>query len=409
MQRRGHWGNYLEGCVARVQHHWRDTRFTGFNAVVGSDLPRGAALSSSTALSMVFIKAMTACNACAVDDALLIRLGKEAEWYTGARGGMSDQAAMVLGNRDELVNIAIHPDDLDVSGARRVEFPDVLDVLVIDSQTERSLSGAQLVEYTRNRFAYSLAMEILRQEFMEMGLAEGTVRGIRYLSDLGATHLNRFGGARFLYECLRRIPETIAIDELKGRYELPQLDKVYEQYFGTAPVELRPKQIGLRGPLLFGIAESERARAFPDLLRDGAYNRAGALMTLGHDGDRRVTADGAPYRFDVSDEALKGLASEEAPIEDCPGVYGASSVALDGIVDTALAAGALGASLTGGGIAGTVLALCISRDSERVCEAVQGLIGSEDYGRLAGLAESNRSNAVVVNRAVAPLGEIVLG
>jgi len=412
LNRRGHWSNYLEGCVARVQQHWPSQPLPGMRGVVGSDLTRGAALSSSTALSMAVIKALVVCNGFDADNDTLIRVGKEAEWYTGARGGMSDQAAMVLGDRGELVSIAIHPDHLDTSGAKRQPFPEELTVLVMNSHTERSLSGAQLVDYTRNRFAYSLAMEILRQELRAIGLDQTAVQGIRYLSDLDATRTAAWGGTRILYDCLRRIPETVAIDELKARYDLPQFDAAYEQYFGTAPESLRPKHIGLRGPLLFGMAESERARVFPERIAQGDFAGAGELMTVGHVGDRIVDASGNRYRYDAGDSRLRDLAEEGVPLERCPGSYGASSPALDAIVDAALSGGALGASLTGGGIAGTVLALCLSRDGDRVASHVARLLESAKYQGLAGLTAPisglEAEKSVIRNYSVPPLGEIAI-
>jgi hypothetical protein len=340
-----------------------------------------------------------------------MHLGHEAEWFTGARSGLSDQAAMVLGDRNSVVSMAIQPNALVTRRATRQTFPDELDVLVIDSHTERSLSGAQHVEYTRNRFAYSLAMEILRHELLSMGMNAAVVNDIRYLSDLSAPRVAALGGVKLIYACLRQIPETIAIDVLASRYALPQLHSEYDRYFGSAPAALRPKHIGLRGPLLFGIAESERARIFPGQLADGAFASAGAAMTVGHAGDRVVDAEGTPYRFDISDENLDHLANEGTPIEHCPGAYGASSPALDALVDTALESGALGASLTGGGIAGAVLALCSKEGTAQVIDALVNRLASEDYWRIAGLSHhidpEDAARAIVTNHAAAPLGEVV--
>lgn len=52
------------------------------------------------------------------------------------------------------------------------------------------------------------------------------------------------------------------MDEIRARYALPSLDAAYDRYFGAAPPALRPTWLDLRGPLLFAIAESERARLF---------------------------------------------------------------------------------------------------------------------------------------------------
>ena len=412
LAQRGHWGNYLKGAVLSARHRHGNATCNGFHAVVGSDLPRGAALSSSTALSVAVFLAAQGCNGLSLDDESLILAVKDAEWYTGARGGISDQSAMILGGRDELVNAALLSSDLDTSTARRAQFPDELRVLVINSHTERSLSGAQLVEYTRNRFAYSLAMAIIRQEMKAQGVDETLLAHADRLAHLSPMFFEELGGASFLYRLLQRIPDEIDLDELRARYDLPELDAAYEQYFGTAPPELRPTRIGLRGPLLFGIAESERARLFIEVLQQGNFARTGRLMSAGHDGDRRVRRDGTAFSFDCSHDALEQAIVRGTPIELLPGAYGASSPVLDTLVDTALDAGALGASLTGAGIAGAVLALCRREDVDGVASAVRERLASEDYARIAKwdapLAQDQLEEAVIENHAPAAAGELVL-
>jgi hypothetical protein len=269
-----------------------------------------------------------------------------------------------------------------------------------------------LAEYTRNRFAYSLALEVLRQEMEAEGFPQAVVQKAHSLCNLTADLFHPLGGSRALFCLLRRVPEAIRLDELRARYEIPQFDAAYEQYFGTVAEEFRPTTVGLRGPLLFGIAESERARLFADAVETGDYVRAGRLMTLGHDGDRLVTPEGKPYRFDVGDAAIERLAEASAPAEECPGVYGASSPALDALVDAALSAGAWGASLTGAGIAGTVLALCREGDAPAVAERIRSIVNSEAYANLAGrdtaLEPDEVARTALVNQASAPAGEIAI-
>ncbi|MBI5092314.1 MAG: hypothetical protein HZB26_07695 [Candidatus Hydrogenedentes bacterium] len=410
--RRGHWGNYLQGCVLSAQHRFRDTPLRGMRAVVGSDLPRGAALSSSAALSVALLKAVLGLNTRTLSTDEAILAVRDAEWYAGSRIGVSDQAAMLLGGKDTLVNTALLASRLDTSSARRIPFPDALRILVVNSYTERSLSGAQLVEYTRNRFAYSLALDILRQEMRADGLSGDAVSEMDCLAAITADAFASHGGVSVLYRLLRRVPLHASLSELKRRYDLPAFDTAYADFFGTVPVESRPEEIDLRGPLMFGIAESERARLFPEALEQRDFVRAGRLMSTGHNGDRRITGAGQPYRYDVSDAAMEHLAAEGAPIEWCPGVYGASSPVLDTLVDEALEAGALGACLTGAGIAGAVLALCHAEDAEGVAEAIRARMARPDYAKLtnreAPLTEAELSGAVVVNYATAGAGELVL-
>ncbi|NIA12545.1 MAG: hypothetical protein GWP08_00595 [Nitrospiraceae bacterium] len=405
---RGHWSHYMKGCWLSIRNRFSGERLSGVQGVIGSNIPRGAALSSSAALCTAVCLTMLGLNARRLDDESLILAARDAEWYTGSRCGVSDQAAMVLGGPGQVVNVALDAARLDTSTARRQIFPDALRVLVVNSYTERSLSGAALVAYTVNRFAYSLAIEIVRQEARAQGAPADLAARMKHLSDLSPTLFER----GFLMDLLRSVPESLSLDDLRRRYDLPGLDAAYAQCFGGVPPEDRPTRIALRGPLLFGIAESERARLFSGALAEGCFDEAGALMTAGHDGDRRVAADGTPYRYDVSDAAIERLIERGTSIECCPGAYGASSPVLDALVDAALEAGALGASLTGAGIAGTVLALCRAEDADTIAQAVCDRMKADDYAALASrgasLSEAEIAEAVVVNTATAKAGELVV-
>lgn len=403
---RGHWGRYMEGCALRVRHAFPDAQLRGLAIAVGGDIPEGAALSSSASLCVAGVSAVLACNGLGLDPAALILAARDAEWYAGSRCGVSDQAAMVLGGPGEVVNVALLATQLDVSGVKRVALPDDLRILVVNSHTRRSLSGAEMLDYTRNRFAYSLALEVLRSE-----LASSVASSLDRLSRFSPETLPDWRDPRNIYRLLQGIPEEIDLETLRDNYDLHNLNAVYEQYFGSLPPGQRPTHFQLRGPLLFGLAESERARVFVQLLEQGDFVRAGRLMNIGHDGDRRLTATGAPYRFSVDDASLQACAAEARPLADCPGVYGASSPVLDALVDAALEAGALGACLTGAGIAGTVLALCRTTDAPVVAASLRQRLSAPDYPQLAHLKSpltpSQLDSSIVTNQATAAAGELM--
>jgi galactokinase len=197
---------------------------------------------------------------------------------------------------------------------------------------------------------------------------------------------------------------------MRTRYAPPDFDSVYDRYFGTVPKEQRPTRIRMRGPLAFGIAESERARSFAVLAAQGDLAGMGRLMTVGHDGDRVAAGDGSRYYCDLSDRALDRMQHAELPVEFCAGAYGASSPVLDLLVDRALSAGALGACLTGAGIAGAVLALCRREEAESVSDAVRKCLSSDEYrrrgGRAEALTETELRDAVLVNQSPAGAGEL---
>lgn len=400
------WANYVIGAsLAAVSGHGDGVR--GVVAAVGSDLPRGAALSSSAALCVAVLHASSAINGISPGAERLIRAEQDAEWYAGARVGMSDQGAMVLGQRGKMLNVALFAEDFSLDGAQYVDWPEDAVILVANSHTRRSLSGKHLVEYTRNRFAYSVAMHVLRKAALDIGLAQEMVAELDRLSRLSADNL---GGCGALYSLLRQIPEEMSLEEMRARYAPPDFDAAYERYFGTVPEDERPQRIGLRGPLVFGIAESERARKFAGATARGDLLEMGRLMNAGHDGDRIMARDGGRYHCDLSDGALAEMQRSQRPLEECPGAYGASSPVLDLLVDEALAAGALGACLTGAGIAGAVIALCRRGDSEGVAHALRQCLGSAEYrrrgGRMEPFTDMELRQAVVVNLATAGAGEL---
>lgn len=405
----GHWQNYVEGTWLRARHAFPGREPGGLRVVVDSNLPQGAALSSSAALCIALLQAWLGWGGLDLDHDGLILAAQDAEWYTGSRCGTCDQAAIVLGRPNALIQAALHPGAFTTAGARAIPVPHDLRVLAINSYTRRSISGAEKIAYTLNRFAYSMAMNIFQHALRQAGYPEETVAASGRLSNISPDAL---GGNAALYQILKEVPERLKLDELRERYCLPDLEHEYTRYFGDIPPDQRPREIGLRGPLLFGIAESERARHFATAIERGDYARAGHLMTIGHDGDRRVDHDGNAFIPRVDDVWLDECAARNVPIEDCPGSYGASSRALDHLVDTALACGALGASLTGAGIAGTVLALCAAGDEKRIAKSLRDEMAGPDYHRTAGLAApltaAQLAEAVVENRACTGAGEVVV-
>ena len=93
-------------------------------------------------------------------------------------------------------------------------------------------------------------------------------------------------------------------------------------------------------------------------------------MNTSHDGDR-VSLNGQPYSYDVSDKHIRGLIRnlteetnvEESRLENQPGCYACSIPEIDFIVDTALSCdGVLGAEISGAGLGGCVIIL-VSKDN----------------------------------------------
>lgn len=412
------WGRYIEGAIfaARatpiglVPHLHSGAPAPGADLLVASNLPEGAALSSSSALCVATYLAACGLTGYQPSEAETILACRSAEWHTGARTGTSDPAAMVLGRAGQIAHIAMLPERFSLDTLQRAPFPeDELSILVINSHTKRSLNGAQKIAYVANRFAYSLALDVLKKEMADLGFSRHCVEPCDRLSNINPA---LFGGVRFMGAVLLRVPESLDLDSLQARYQLDNLEALRQQYFSTLPREEWPTEMPLRGPLVYGIAESARAEKFFNSIQSRDWATAGRMMTTGHNGDRIITPMDEPHNRRVHPLQLANFADDNLPLEDIPGDYGASAPVLDAIVDTALKAGALGASLTGAGIAGSVLALCHKQDAARVGEACAHLLTTQRYAKLAAWGETLdpalAEACVVENISTCPAGELRL-
>ncbi len=404
--RAGCWSNYITGSWLRASMALGLTSACGLHMVVDSNLPRGAALSSSAALCLALLQGWCAWHGAELSDDEKILTAQDAEWFTGSRCGTCDQAAIVLGRPGHISHGALFPKAFRSADMAPVAVPEDLRILVINSYTRRSISGAEKVAYTRNRFAYSMAIAIVQQTLAKMGYAEADIRHCDRLSHISGIYL---GGDTQVLRILKEIPVSLDLATMRTHYTLPEFDAEYSRYFSDVTEAERPKEILLRGPLLFGIAESERAQHFARALQAGEYEFAGQLMNWGHDGDRRIDSSGAPFSLNPDDTYLAHHIDEATPLHALPGAYGASGPALDVLADCARAQGALGASLTGAGIAGTVLALCHAQVAPAIATGLRSYMAGAEYQRVAGLSEPltdiELEAAVVPNIAVAGVQE----
>jgi galactokinase len=92
----GDWGNYLQAAGQALVRRCGD--LAGFDAIVGSDLPVAAGLSSSSALVVAVALALLAANDTRLEPLELAALLAQAERYVGTAGGGMDQA-IALGAR----------------------------------------------------------------------------------------------------------------------------------------------------------------------------------------------------------------------------------------------------------------------------------------------------------------------
>ena len=381
--RRGQWENYCLGATLRAREALGPS-MKGIRAVITSDLPEGASLSSSAALCVGLVQSLFALNRFTPASDALVLAARDAEWFTGARTGTGDQAAIVFGRPDAVMHFAPPLAGFSAENARWVKLPESVQILVINSRTPRSLSGSAQSAYVRTRFAYSLALRILDRLLIKPGRAGGPLALCEVPDDLA-----------LLTGLLEGVPERATLCDLETLCGPEFTRKAYTTYFGDAAEAAPEEWFNLRGPLEFGVAESARARVFFWALKSGDLTGAGRLMSIGHDGDR------------VSGNLRPGPVTSLAEL---PGAFGASTPALDALVDTACDCGALGASLTGAGLGGAVVALAVAGRTEHIASQLREYMQTATYARLANLAQpltaQEAASSVEINVAPPAAGEL---
>jgi galactokinase len=144
----GDWENYLRAAAQTVGARWG--LGCGIDAVVESDLPAAAGLSSSTALLVAFTLALLRANDRHATFSELMEVLPDGEQFVGTRGGGMDHAA-VLGSRAGCASlISFKPEPVRI---RHIPVPPEWSFLVAHSGVHAEKSGALRQRYNSIRAA----------------------------------------------------------------------------------------------------------------------------------------------------------------------------------------------------------------------------------------------------------------
>jgi len=128
------WFEYIKGCawVLREEGH----PLTGFDAVLMSDVPQGAGLSSSAALEVTSLLALSELGGYELPKLELAKLGQRAEnQWVGVLCGIMDQTICTLGREGKALLI-----DCRSLEHRLFDLPSDTTVAVLDTATRHSLA-----------------------------------------------------------------------------------------------------------------------------------------------------------------------------------------------------------------------------------------------------------------------------
>ena len=149
------WPNYMLGAVAQFTE--RGIQVRGFNAMLTSDIPIGAGLSSSAAVECATVFALNHLLQTGFDKIDMVKMAQRAEHkYAGVMCGIMDQFASAMGKKDHVIKL----------DCRSLEYDYVpfelkgIKILLLNTNVKHSLASS---EYNTRRFECSQAVEWVKQ------------------------------------------------------------------------------------------------------------------------------------------------------------------------------------------------------------------------------------------------------
>jgi len=309
---RGDWGNYARGAAQELARRFGPA-LRGMDVLVAGapplGVPRGAGVSSSSALTVVVTVALAHLNNLKVPPADMASLTGKAEWYVGTRGGVMDQFAALLGRRGHTLFLDCRPRD-GIYLTKHVPLPEGHALVVAESGVRH--------QNTRSEFNLRVAEGKIGVRLLQ---ARYPARHITHLRDVSPAALGVS-----LAEVLSLLEETL------------------------------PEQTDADGLAALGLDRAWLAELAADhnLPADVVYHARARCRHVVTENDRVLAAMAALRTGDAPGLGHLLDAAHASMRDD----YAASCAEVDALVGVARAApGCFGARLTGAGWGGCVVAL----------------------------------------------------
>ena len=196
----GDWANYAQGPAQLLEREF-GPGLRGYDALIDGaaphGVPRGAGLSSSSALTVAHAVTLVHLNGLKLEGPALAETCGRAEWYVGTRGGIMDQFISVLARRDHALFLDCRPTPSAPGGyvMHHVPIPAGYAVVVADSSIRHRNTGPL---YNRRVAEGRIGVRLLQQHYP----------GITHLRDVENIPWPDIEGL---------LPEVIHTDELRAQ------------------------------------------------------------------------------------------------------------------------------------------------------------------------------------------------
>jgi L-arabinokinase len=333
------WAAYVAG-VFLVLMRQLGVRFDqGARVLISSRVPEGKGVSSSAALEVATMSAVTAAFKVAIEPREIALLCQQVEnLVVGAPCGVMDQMTSACGETHQLLALICQPAEL----LGTIQLPEELAVWGLDSGMSHSIGGG---DYGSVRAGTFMGYRIIA-ELAGLGVEQAGSRVV-IKDPRWSGYLANLSPFEFEEHFAAKLPESLAGEEFLSRY-----GGTVDPVTSVAP----GRTYLVRAPTAHAVYESFRVQQFAELLRR-QHERSAR--------EEKVTLGRLMYESHASYSAC-----------------GLGSTGTDLLVELVKSAGVdrglFGAKITGGGSGGTVAVLG-NRDAEKVLKDV-----AESYATLTG-------------------------
>lgn len=250
----GSWTNYVRGAAQMVATELDGHPLRGMQALIAAappyGTPRGAGVSSSSALTVVAAFALAYLNGWEPDRMRFARLCSEAEWYVGTRGGIMDHFCALLAHPGHALFLDCRPREIDQFTFAHVPLLPDYCIIVVDSG----------VHHTNVRGEFNLRVAACRAGVACLRAHYPEITHLRDVQEVAWSELEPL------------LPETLEVAEARALGAA--LDDI--------PLPIASAQLRVRACCRHVHSENNRVRAAVDALANGDSITVGRLLRQAH-------------------------------------------------------------------------------------------------------------------------------
>ncbi len=193
------WPDFILGSLQQLQIHKYHT--TGFNLVVGGDVPLGAGLSSSAALECASLFAFKQIFKLDVSLLDIVKMAQKAENnFVGVQCGIMDQFASAFGKKNQVIKL----DCRSLEYEYKPFMPDDVEIILLNTNVKHSLADT---EYNTRRKQCEKGVSIIQEKHPEVkSLRDATIEMVEEL--IKPVDEVVYRRCLFMVKEIKRVPEA---------------------------------------------------------------------------------------------------------------------------------------------------------------------------------------------------------